>query len=279
MRYRKGAPLTNDTPFSRLIWDMLIAFIALVGWPISRAFYHIKIEGGCGGASSAGVDEGPPGRSKTPKVARISTTASVPPKLPSPAILVSNHCMPLDPLFHGLAIFPRRTYFTLLEETCEAPVLGAFVRLLGGIPLPRDRARLNDIEQAVAHALRTRGLIHFYPEGECFLGNQNLFPFKGGAFYFAIKFGVPVVPIVTVLKKRAGHSRFRGQRSNRIQVTEHVLNPIQPPPCGTTAHQTLARAIKFANRVQDLMQAEIERCGGDKSLYRGPMPRIKGVND
>jgi len=248
MRYRKGSPLTNDTPFSRLIWDILIAFIALLGWPVSRAFYRIKIERPGGAVSS-------------------------------PAILVSNHCMPLDPLFHGLAIFPRRTFFTLLEETCEAPVLGSFVRLLGGIPLPRNRARLNDIEQAVAHALSTRGLIHFYPEGECFLGNQNIYPFKGGAFYFAIKFGVPVVPIVTVLKKRAGHSTFRGQRSSRIQVTVHVLNPIQPPACGATAHETLARAIRFSNQVQDLMQAEIERCAGDKSLYRGPMPRIKGVND
>ncbi|HCX96010.1 MAG TPA: hypothetical protein DHU26_03285 [Spirochaetaceae bacterium] len=279
MRYRKGAPLTNDTPFSRLIWDILIALIALVGWPISRAFYRIKIGQGCDATSSAGMDEGSPSRLNTPNATRTSPIASVPPKLPSPAILVSNHCMPLDPLFHGLAIFPRRTFFTLLEETCEAPVLGSFVRLLGGIPLPRDRARLNDIEQAVAHALSTRGLIHFYPEGECFLGNQNIYPFKGGAFYFAIKFGAPVVPIVTVLKKRAGHSTFRGQKSSRIQVTVHVLNPIQPPACGATAHETLARAIRFSNQVQDLMQAEIERCGGDKSLYRGPMPRIKGVND
>lgn len=279
MRYRKGAPLTNDTPFSRLIWDILIALIALVGWPISRALYRITIEGGWGGAPNAGADKGLSSRSKKSNVARTSTTARVVPKIPPSAILVSNHCMPLDPVFHGLAIFPRRTFFTLLEETCEAPVLGAFVRLLGGIPLPRDRARLNDIEQAVAHALQTRGLIHFYPEGECFLGNQNLFPFKGGAFYFAIKFGVPVVPIVTILKKRAGHSRFRGQRLNRIQVTEHVLSPIQPPPCGVTAHQTLARAIEFANQVQSLMQAEIESCGGDTSLYRGPMPRIKGIND
>jgi len=27
------------------------------------------------------------------------------------------------------------------------------------------------------------------------------------------------------------------------------------------------------------MQAEIERSSGDKSLYKGPMPRIRGVND
>jgi 1-acyl-sn-glycerol-3-phosphate acyltransferase len=246
MRYRKGGPLTSDTPFSRLIWDILIVLIRLLGWPLSRAMYNIKIE-------------------------KVDAMAGH--RLPSRAILISNHCMPLDPLSHGLAIFPRRTYFTLLEETCEAPVLGSFVRLLGGIPLPRSRNRLQDIEEAVSHGLSTRGLVHFYPEGECFVGNQNIFPFKAGACYFAIKFGVPVVPIVTILNRR------NGQKSNRTQVTVHMLAPVVPPPPGSPPHATLVRSIQFSNQVHDLMQAEIERTGGDKSLYRGPMPRIKGVND
>jgi 1-acyl-sn-glycerol-3-phosphate acyltransferase len=246
MRYQKGGPLTSDTPFSRLVWDILIVLIRVLGGPLSRAMYDIKIE-------------------------KSGTTRRN--RLPSRAILISNHCMPLDPLSHGLAIFPRRTFFTLLEETCEAPILGSFVRLLGGIPLPRSKSRLQDIEEAVSHGLSTRGLVHFYPEGECFIGNQNILPFKAGAFFFSIKFGVPVVPIVTILK------RCNGPHSNRIQVTVHVLTPVVPPPPGKNSHATLARAIQFSNQVHDLMQAEIERTGGDKSLYRGPMPRIKGVND
>ncbi len=246
MRYRKGAPLTSDTSFSRLMGDILIAFVALIGRPLSRLLYSIRIE------------------TKKPEKSR---------KLPSRAILISNHCMPLDPVFHGMAVFPRRTYFTLLEETCEAPVLGSLVRFLGGIPLPRSGTRLDDIEEAVSHGLANRGLVHFYPEGECFIGNQKIFPFKAGAFYFAIKSGVPVVPVVTILRRR------NGRKSTRIQVTVRVLAPIVPPPCGKNAHATLVRSILFSNQVHDLMQAEIECSGGDNSLYRGPMPRIRGVND
>lgn len=195
---------------------------------------------------------------------------------PRPAILVSNHCMPLDPLFHGIAVFPQRNYFTLLEETVESPVLGTLVRLLGGIPLPRDSRRLAEIEAAVVHALKTRGFIHFYPEGECFLGNQNIFPFKAGAFYFAIRLQVPVVPLVTILKRV--QKRGRNQLTD-IQVSVHQLAPLYPPKASRTARANLTAARHFAQQVHDVMQAEIDRCGGDRSLYRGPMPRIRGVND
>lgn len=261
MRYRKGAPLVSDTPLSRLIGDILVAFIGLIGWPLCRLLYNIKIE-------------------------RIGWEKRR--RLPSRAILVSNHCMPIDPVFHGLSILPRRTFFTLLEETCEAPVIGSLVRLLGGIPLPRNKKRLGDIERAVEHALSTRGLVHFYPEGECFLGNQDIFPFKAGAAYFAIKFGVPVIPIVTILK------RANGRKSKRIQVNVHMLEPIMPlalldkplslssmakNPAQENSREMLSRAIECTRKFHALMQAEIDFSGCDKSLYKGPMPRIKGVND
>ncbi len=247
MRYHKGAPLVSDSNLKRLIGDMLIALIAAIGWPLCRALYHIEI------------------RRAWPEGHRHA--------LPRRAILVSNHCMPLDPLFHGLSIFPRRTWYTLLEETCEAPVVGTFVRTLGGIPLPRSKNRLQDIENAVAYGLRTRGLVHFYPEGECFLGNQKILQFKAGAAYFAIRFGVPVVPIVTVLQ------RLHGLGSNLIKVSVCVLPPLPPPPPEKSPHAMLESSIRFSDQIHDLMQAEIEHVGGDPSLYRGPMPRIKGIND
>lgn len=250
MRYHKDRPLNIDTPFTRLVGDILIMFVVSIALPLSRALYRIDFER---------VDaEGRQGRRGA---------------LPRRAILVSNHCMPLDPIFHGIAVAPRRTYFTVLEETCEAPVIGSLVRLLGGIPLPRSGSRLQDIEDAVAHGLATRGLVHFYPEGECFIGNQNLYPFKAGACYFAIRLGVPVVPVVTILTRR------NGRKSKHIRVTVRVLPPLTPPAPGKNSYATLLRAIRFSNYVRRIMQAEIERAGGDKSLYRGPMPRVKGVND
>lgn len=281
MRYRKGDPLVRISPLRRLIGDMLVVLICAIGWPLSRALYRIEIERGGARNSGAMLPRGG------------CTEWSRDCALPRRAILVSNHCMPLDPLFHSMAILPRRTFYTLLEETCEAPLLGSFVRILGGIPLPRSGSRLEDIEGAVAYGLRTRGFAHFYPEGECFLGNQRILPFKAGAAYFAIKFAVPVVPIVTVLR------RAHGPRSKLIRVAIRVLPPVEPPnlrpalaplragilpslPEGaadSSARALLVASIRFTRKIHDSMQAEIERAGGDPSLYRGPMPRIRGVND
>ncbi len=250
MRYRKGDPLIIRNRVAMLLGDIGHPLIWLLGVPLCKALYNLQIQ-------------------RPPK------------RLPTRAVLISNHCMPLDPLFHGIAIFPRRTYFTLLEETCEAPVLGTFVRVMGGIPLPRDRTRLTDIEEAVKHALGARGFIHFYPEGECFLGNQNIFPFKAGAFYFAIQAQVPVIPVISILKRKGGanDAGTGGHLLGSERVAIHVLEPIQPPPRGKDVAATLVAAIRFSRQVHDRMQAEIDRNGGDKSLYRGPMPRIKGIND
>ena len=95
-----------------------------------------------------------------------------------------------------------------------------------------------------------------------------------------------MVPIVTILK------RANGQKSKRIQVNVHMLEPIMPKtflskpissiardPAQENPREMLSCAIKCTREIHALMQAEIERSSGDKSLYKGPMPRIRGVND
>jgi 1-acyl-sn-glycerol-3-phosphate acyltransferase len=192
------------------------------------------------------------------------------------AVFVSNHVLPLDPLFYACAILPRRTYFTLLEETVLTPGLGTLVRLLGGIPIPPDPERLPAVDEAMKTALETRGLVHFYPEGECFLFNQELKEFKAGAFYYAIKHQAAIVPLVTVLKPG---SLVRGGALGGARVELQILPAITPPEASGRAARDLHEALALARSVRGSIQACIDEAGGDKSLYRGPMPRIRGVND
>ncbi|MFA5852192.1 MAG: 1-acyl-sn-glycerol-3-phosphate acyltransferase, partial [Spirochaetales bacterium] len=163
---------------------------------------------------------------------------------------------------------------------------------------PPDSDRLDDIEAAVKAALDGRGRVHFYPEGECFLLNQDIKPFKAGAFYYAIRHGAAVVPIVTLLKRRA--SRTTGgaegpasaatlsrpaqgsparRRPGRVRAEILILPARKPPAATGRASADLHAAILFASQTRAAMQAAIDSGGGDKSLYLGPMPRIKGVND
>lgn len=257
MAYRRGGPLLNRSlPFlaaSRAITLVIMG----AGWFLAKTLYGFTIRGreNLGGLGAA-----------------------------RPRILVSNHTLPLDPLMHAMAIFPRFTYFTFLEETALAPFLGTLIRLLGSIPIPTDQARLGDIEAAIGRALRERGMAHFYAEGECFLLNQEIKTFKAGAFYYAIKFGVPVQPIVTVLRER-------GRSPGKVPVAKKktgiwtcrartlILPEFEPPAATGRVSADLHAAIQMSRTVHAAMQAAIDAHGGDKTLYIGPMPRLKGVND
>ncbi len=202
------------------------------------------------------------------------------------AILVSNHTLLLDPGIIAHALRPRRTYFTMLEETALIPWLGTFVRLLGGVPIPARPDALRILDTAAHRAFGALGFMHFFPEGECYRGNQELMPFHPGAFLLACRLGVPVIPVTTVLHRRT----WRGKAAIRLagrdlrlppRVTVVVGAPVPPPlllmvqdavPHGGFSARGAARNMSTA--VRAAMQDTIDAEGGSKALYRGMMPRL-----
>lgn len=197
-------------------------------------------------------------------------------RLPS-AVLVSNHTLLFDPGIVAHAIRPRRTYFTMLEETALIPYLGTFVRLLGAVPIPGGTNSLRILDEAARTAFRTFGLIHFFPEGELSLQNQQLQPFHPGAFLLACRRGVPVVPVTTVLHQRQWRGRGYVKVAGRtVRLPPRVTIVIGPPryPEEQDRRSPVRAARVMADRVRDDMQAAIDRHGGCKTLGRGLMPRL-----
>lgn len=241
MAYKRGSPLLNRNPFFLAASGALMGIVIALGAPFVRIAYSFKVRG-------------------RENLRALGKT---------PVFIVGNHSLPLDCLIHGQALLPRLSYFTVIEATILAPVLGTLVRLLGGVPIPTDQRRLADIDDTLEKALSSRGAVYFYAEGECFLLNQEIKPLKSGAFYYAITMGVPILPVVSVLK--------RGKR--RLSVEVNILPPLAPPPPRGDRHADLPAARRFAEETRALMQKRIDEAGGDKGLYRGPMPRIRGVND
>jgi 1-acyl-sn-glycerol-3-phosphate acyltransferase len=191
-------------------------------------------------------------------------------------VIVSNHTLLFDPGIVAHAIRPRRTYFTMLEETALIPWLGTFVRLLGAIPIPERPAALRVLENAAGTAFHTLGFLHFFPEGELCLENQQLQPFHPGAFLLACRRGVPVVPVTTVLHQRLwrgrGTVRLHG-RTVRLppRIAVVIGAPVWPPAGAPSA----ARAAKeMAELVRSSMQHVIDSRGGCKTMSRGLMPRL-----
>ncbi|MCE5255456.1 MAG: 1-acyl-sn-glycerol-3-phosphate acyltransferase [Spirochaetaceae bacterium] len=269
MAYKIGSPLINRNKLFLAASKILIWFAAPFLAFVMKLLYHYKVKG-----------------RPNLKLAGIMPSAASHWKT-KPCILVSNHVLPLDPVLQGLALFPRTTYFTLLEDTVLTPGLGTLVQLLGGVPIPRSPKYLPKMDEAVTQVVQGPGLIHFYPEGECFLLNQEIKDFRAGAFYYAIRNQVPIVPIATVLNRRSNAPPIPAlptpppRRSDIVTVRIRIviMPPIQPPAASGSKITDLHHALEFAQAVHDSMQAVIDAEGGDRSLYQGPMPRIKGVND
>jgi 1-acyl-sn-glycerol-3-phosphate acyltransferase len=244
--YRRGAPLIVFTPrFVPFVamFHLVLTAVRLFAW----AVYRIRIRGR---ENLRGLDA---------------------------AVIVSNHTLLFDPGIIAQALRPRRTYFTMLEETALIPWLGTFVRLLGAIPIPRGANALRILDEAARTAFRTLGFLHFFPEGELYLENQQLRPFQPGAFLLACRRGVPVVPVTTVLHQRLWRGkavvRWAG-RTLRLppRVTIVVGKPLFPRQEEQRSPARAARAM--AERVRAAMQREIDQRGGCKGISRGLMPRL-----
>jgi 1-acyl-sn-glycerol-3-phosphate acyltransferase len=137
-------------------------------------------------------------------------------------ILVSNHCHYLDPGFIASAIWPRRCYFSGMEQTFRGNILFSwFIRALGGFPIPDEHP--GRIVRPIGEILKKkRRLIHFFPEGSMHPYHEHLLEFKTGAFSLANFFGVPVIPIVEIQRKRRPFPF--------AAIEMHILQPIYPDP-------------------------------------------------
>jgi len=197
------------------------------------------------------------------------------------AITVSNHTTFLDPVkITGLTL-PRLIFQTLLEATVEFPVLGTITRLLGGVPIPRGKTGFRKIIDICERAFKYRRYLHFYPEGECFLYNQQIREFRSGAFRIAAELDIPVIPLVTVFSEGLFKPYTFFGRSLPVE-TLVVLDPEFPAKFirRDAKGEIIAESVKeFAETVRQKMQAEIIRRSGSGAFYRGHMKRIKGIND
>ncbi|MDR3301015.1 MAG: 1-acyl-sn-glycerol-3-phosphate acyltransferase [Spirochaetaceae bacterium] len=250
MAYKRGKNLINFSLFFRIMAS--IVFFCL--WPIEYilvlVLYSVRYEG-------------------QKKLRRLK----------GGAVLVSNHTAYLDPIMVSGAALPRRIYQTLLEATVETPFLGTFTRLLGGVPLPPGMRGLEKLLETAKTAFRYRHFLHFYPEGELSLHNQQIERFKFGAFYVAAKLNLPIIPIVTIISQ--------GRLKRRPKRTLVVLDTFNPQDFIKFTEQNnidMHSVEEFAETVRRAMQNEIDvrharkPRDGTQAFYKGKAARIKGIN-
>ena len=197
------------------------------------------------------------------------------------AITVSNHTTVFDPVKIAFFILPHFIFQTMLEATVMFPYLGTFIRLLGGVPIPQGRTGYDKLVTISDKAFNFCRYLHFYPEGECFLYNQQIMKFHTGAFKLAAELNIPVLPMVTVFS--GGFFRPWSVLGRSLPVeTLVILDPFYPSDYirrDSKGEITIKSVREFAEAVRVKMQNEIDRRNGTSAFYRGQMERIKGLND
>jgi len=114
-----------------------------------------------------------------------------------PFVLVPNHSsfadhFVQDALMNLLRDRPK-SYFLTKAEAFVHPVRRRWTTVMGGIPVDRDQPG-RDLLASVGRVFTEGSILVVYPEGTRGPG-WPLLPFKDGAFRFAVRSGVPVIPV------------------------------------------------------------------------------------
>lgn len=171
----------------------------------------------------------------------------------SPCVFAANHRSHFD-IPALLAALPSAR-FAAKQELFAQPLLGAVMRSLGIVPIDREnpeRAK-RSLDEAARRPAGGGSLVIF-PEGEEAAPGEML-PFKAGAFVFALRTGLPVVP-VALHNTAAILARGDALAISPGRVVVEVLDPIETRGLG------FEDRTRLAARTRDAISAALRRCDG-----------------
>ncbi len=136
------------------------------------------------------------------------------------AISVCNHFNYLDTLFVRDAVGHFRSFHTMAPWNNKRGLGGHIIRHAGMWPLSSNLAANKNLMREMKRRLDRGAVINFYAEQAMWGNYQKPRPMKEGAFHYAVRFGVPVVPVFcTFDRNKRGHVR-------KLRI--HILPAVYP---------------------------------------------------
>jgi 1,2-diacylglycerol 3-alpha-glucosyltransferase len=169
--------------------------------------------------------------------------------------VVSNHVLYLDPALICVALFPRRLYFSALEETFGIPIIGSYIRMLGAFPVSGRMSGSTLVRNTLA-MIREGRLVHFFPEGNLLHLSHTLQDFKPGVFGLAVLFNKPIIPLTITTVKR----KFFGDALNEYacKVVISIGKPIYPNEFDGEGKGRKKAAERMSTFLHTTMQTELD---------------------
>lgn len=146
-------------------------------------------------------------------------------KLKGGAVSISNHVLFLDCAITGVAFGFKNIHYTTQENSFKIPVVRKLIKLLKAIPIPRSISNKKNFIREIDGALQKGDIVHFYPEASLWPYYTKLRKFKNGAFDFAVRNEVPVIPVLFTFRKTKG---FRRILKKKPDITLKILSPMYP---------------------------------------------------
>ncbi len=142
-------------------------------------------------------------------------------------IVASNHQSSFDIMAHFMAL-PVPIRFLAKKELFGVPLLGWALKRLHMVPVDRSAGRpvYEEIEQNAAATIADGKSIIVYPEGTRTTTGE-LLPFKKGAFFIAVRTGLPILPTTIAGSYEAWLPRAKIIRGGTITVAIGAPIPTQ----------------------------------------------------
>jgi len=141
------------------------------------------------------------------------------------SIVCCNHVNKLDCVAVKYACRPHETYMTAAEFNNMEGFLGDMMRLGGMMPMGTSFSAQKNFDSAVGKILGDGGFVTFFPERAEWWGYEKPRPLLPGAYHYAVKFGVPVVPVFITFRET---SASRADRKGLKQFVVNIAPPIYP---------------------------------------------------
>lgn len=146
------------------------------------------------------------------------------------AVCVCNHFSYLDTLFVRQALGHFRSYHTMAPWNNKTGLGGWFIRRGGMLPFSTNLTATRNLNRELERLFRSGKLVNFYAEQAMWQNYPKPRPMKDGAFYYAEKFGVPVLPVFCTFRL-SGRGHIRRLRIN-------ILPPVYGDPALTRKERT-----------------------------------------
>ena len=172
------------------------------------------------------------------------------------AISVCNHVHTLDTLMVKNALGAFRTFHTGSYYLLKRGALGRIFKAGGFLPVGTRFRDIKNLQDAVGELVARGKIVNFYPEHALWPQYEKLRPFQSGAFRYAAKFGVPVLPLFIEFRKTRLRTFFHLPK----KVIVHILPAVQPPPPESGTLHARAQALSAA--VFEAMRAAGNACYG-----------------